>query len=77
MGARCAESGKERPGAVYPVSYTHLDVYKRQAQVEGREVPEKVQGVIRDSLESAFEDGANYDDAKSWGEQQLEKYFVV
>ena len=47
------------------------------AQVEGREVPEKVQGVIRDTIESAFEQGENHDTAKSWGQTKLEEYFAL
>lgn len=47
------------------------------AQVEGREVPEKVQGVIRDTIESAFENGEDYDTAKSWGQTKLEEYFAL
>ncbi|MEY8382732.1 hypothetical protein AALG83_06135 [Christensenellaceae bacterium 44-20] len=45
------------------------------AQVEGREVPEKVQGIVRDAIETAFEDGEDYDTAKSRGEEALKEYF--
>lgn len=47
------------------------------AQVEGREVPEKVQGVVRDAIEAAFEAGKDYDTAKSWGQDKLKEYFAL
>lgn len=47
------------------------------AQEEGREVPEKVQGVVRDALERAFKAGEDGETAKSWAQAAIERYFAV
>lgn len=47
------------------------------AQAEGEEVPEEVQGVIRDIMEQAFESGEDAETAKSWAQDKLDKYFDV
>ena len=47
------------------------------AQSEGEEVPEEVQGVIRDIMEQAFESGEDAETAKSWAQDKLDKYFDV
>lgn len=47
------------------------------AEAEGREVPEKVQDIVKDTIESAFEAGEDYDTAKSWGQAKLEEYLAL
>ena len=51
------KSAKHWLGRATPVSYTHLDVYKRQ--VEGDETP--LQAAIREVLEETGLDAAQYD----------------
>ena len=47
------------------------------AQSDGEEVPEEVQGVIRDIMEQAFDAGEDAETAKSWAQDKLDKYFEV
>ena len=66
---------KEYDGAVSSNIQTLFTQLILTAQAEGREVPEKVQGIVRDALENAFKDGENYDTAKFRGEEVLKEYF--
>lgn len=73
-----AEQGlEEYDRAVRPSIQEMFQQIILTAQAEGEEVPEEVQGVIRDVLERAFEAGEDGETAKSWAQDALERYFEI
>ena len=73
-----AEQGlEEYDRAVRPSIQEMFQQIILTAQAEGEEVPEEVQGVIRDVLERAFEAGEDGETAKSWAQDALKRYFEI
>ena len=73
-----AERGiEEYDRAVRPSINEMLQQIVLTAQAQGKEIPEEVQGVVRNILENAFESGEDGDTAKSWAQDALESYFKI
>lgn len=73
-----AERGiEEYDRAVRPSINEMLQQIVLTAQAQGKEIPEEVQGVVRNILENAFEAGEDGDTAKSWAQDALERYFKI
>lgn len=73
-----AEQGiEEYDRAVRPSIQEMFQQIILTAQADGEEVPEEIQGVIRDVLERAFEAGEDGETAKSWAQDALKRYFEI
>ena len=73
-----AERGiEEYDRAVRPSINEMLQQIVLTAQAQGKEIPEEVQGVVRNILENAFESGEDGDTAKSWAQDALKSYFEI